>query len=104
MGWAKALSEAHLRDLLTMKRKPQTTKSCIDFEELLARTENDRELMRDLLSIFKEEFPEREKSFARSCGVSGCGPSRLGESLRHFERIAKELTRQLEVHMAEVSG
>jgi two-component system, sensor histidine kinase and response regulator len=29
----------------------------IDFTELLARVENDRELMRDLLQIFKEEFP-----------------------------------------------
>lgn len=28
-----------------------------DLTELLARVENDRELMRDLLSIFKEEFP-----------------------------------------------
>jgi HPt (histidine-containing phosphotransfer) domain-containing protein len=31
--------------------------SLIDFAELLARVENDRELMRDLLLIFKEEFP-----------------------------------------------
>jgi len=29
----------------------------IDFTELLARVENDRELMRELLLIFKEEFP-----------------------------------------------
>ena len=29
----------------------------IDFPELLARVENDREFMRDLLLIFKEEFP-----------------------------------------------
>jgi two-component system, sensor histidine kinase and response regulator len=29
----------------------------IDFAELLARVENDRELIRDLLLIFKEEFP-----------------------------------------------
>jgi len=28
-----------------------------DHEELLARVENDRELLRDLLTIFKEEFP-----------------------------------------------
>ncbi len=35
------------------------TKSAIDMDELLARVENDRELMRDLLSIFKEEFPQR---------------------------------------------
>ncbi len=29
----------------------------MDLNELLARVENDRELMRDLLLIFKEEFP-----------------------------------------------
>jgi|ERR671924_1914514 HPt (histidine-containing phosphotransfer) domain-containing protein len=34
-------------------------KNLIDLEELLERTENDRELMRDLLTIFKEEFPQR---------------------------------------------
>jgi two-component system sensor histidine kinase/response regulator len=31
----------------------------IDLAELLARVENDRELMRELLLIFKEEFPRR---------------------------------------------
>ena len=34
-------------------------RNLIDFDELLERTENDRELMRDLLTIFKGEFPER---------------------------------------------
>ena len=34
-------------------------KKLIDFEELLERTENDRKLMRDLLTIFREEFPQR---------------------------------------------
>ena len=29
----------------------------IDFSELLVRVENDRELMRELLAIFKEDFP-----------------------------------------------
>ena len=33
------------------------TRTYINLEELLARVENDRELMRDLLSIFREEFP-----------------------------------------------
>jgi two-component system, sensor histidine kinase and response regulator len=36
------------------KHMPNTI---IDFTELLGRVENDRELMRDLLLIFKEEFP-----------------------------------------------
>jgi two-component system, sensor histidine kinase and response regulator len=39
-------------------RKREMT-SFIHLEELLERVENDRELMRELLSIFKEEFPQR---------------------------------------------
>ena len=34
-------------------------KYLIDVEELLERTENDKELVRDLLTIFREEFPQR---------------------------------------------
>ena len=37
-------------------------RSLIDFGELLSRVENDRELMRDLLSIFKEEFPRHQRA------------------------------------------
>ena len=50
-------------------------KSGIDFEELLARTENDRELMRDLLSIFKEEFPQR--SHALKAAVESLDAARV---------------------------
>lgn len=32
-------------------------KSAIDFTELLDRVDNDRELLLDLMSIFKQEFP-----------------------------------------------
>lgn len=37
-------------------------KNLIDLGELLERTENDRELMKDLLTIFKEEFPQRHQA------------------------------------------
>jgi len=37
-------------------------KNFIDLEELLKRTENDRELMRDLLTIFQEEFRQRHQA------------------------------------------
>ena len=33
--------------------------SMIDVDELLERVESDRELLRELLSIFKKEFPQR---------------------------------------------
>ncbi len=38
------------------------SRSLIDFAELLTRVENDRELMRDLLSIFKEEFSRHHRA------------------------------------------
>jgi len=41
----------------TQKGEEYMPNAIIDLAELLARVENDRELMRDLLLIFKEEFP-----------------------------------------------
>lgn len=43
-------------------------KNFIDLEELLERTENDRELMRDLLTIFQQEFPQRLQSLREAVG------------------------------------
>ena len=34
-----------------------SNESAIDFPELLSRVDNDRELLLDLMSIFKEDFP-----------------------------------------------
>ncbi|PYU14391.1 MAG: hypothetical protein DMG37_07615 [Acidobacteria bacterium] len=115
-------------------------KNFIDLEELLERTENDRELMRDLLTIFKEEFPQRHQALREAVksvnatqvvmeahalkgmlsnlaaveAATAVGElERLGrknetskflESLSRFEAIAKELSRQVEACMAEVSG
>lgn len=36
----------------------------IDFPELLARVDNDRELLIDLMGIFKEDFPRHMKELA----------------------------------------
>jgi HPt (histidine-containing phosphotransfer) domain-containing protein len=36
-----------------------SSNSAVDLAELLARVENDRELMRDLIAIFKEDFPRQ---------------------------------------------
>ena len=40
-----------------MKENKDSPNSTFDPEELLTRVENDRELLQDLLTIFKEEFP-----------------------------------------------
>jgi HPt (histidine-containing phosphotransfer) domain-containing protein len=42
---------------IAKKAGKELTPLIFDHEELLARVENDRELFRDLLTIFKEEFP-----------------------------------------------
>lgn len=116
------------------------TKNFIDFEELLERTENDRELVRDLLTIFKGEFPQRLQALreavesvntkyvvmeahalkgmlsnlaAVEASAAVAELERLGrnnetskflESFSSFEAVAKELSRQVEACMAEVSG
>jgi len=41
----------------TAKKAKKLTPLIFDHQELLARVENDRELLRDLLTIFKEDFP-----------------------------------------------
>lgn len=115
------------------------TRNLIDFEELLERTENDRELMRDLLTIFKDEFPQRLKALSRAVASRNAASvileahalkgmlsnlaaieaaaavaelerlarsnktSKLLDSFSRFEVIGKELSRQVEACMAEVS-
>lgn len=44
--------------------------SLIDFAELRARVENDRELMRELLLIFKKEFPRHHKALRDAAAAS----------------------------------
>jgi HPt (histidine-containing phosphotransfer) domain-containing protein len=41
-----------------------SNESAIDFPELLARVDNDRELLLDLMSIFKEDFPRHVRELA----------------------------------------
>lgn len=115
------------------------TRNFIDFEELLERAENDRELMRDLLAIFKDEFPQRLQALSHAVASRNAAnvileahalkgmlsnlaaievaaavaeleqfarnneTSKLLDSVPRFEVIAKELSRQVEACMAEVS-
>ena len=114
-------------------------KGNFDFEELLSRVENDRELMRDLLLIFKEEFPlhhqalreavERKEAvrigseahklkgmlsnLAAHEGAEAVAQLELlvrkgettefGEPFAEFDRIAKELVREVDSCLVEVS-
>src|SRR5215469_7235979 len=113
----------------------QMSRSVIDLDELMARVENDRDLMRDLMLIFKEEFPRHEEALREAVasqdasGVVGAAHTlkgmlseaaaaaacleqlgrdgeitKLGEPLAQFEKIAEELTRQIDLCLAEVSA
>ena len=64
-------------------------KNLIDFDELLGRTENDKELMRDLLAIFKEEFPQRLQALRDAVASLNAPPGRSGGA--RFERDASNL-------------
>jgi|SRR5579871_5681869 len=46
--------------------------SMIDFPELLSRVDNDRELLIDLLSIFKEDFPRHVRELADVIAAHDC--------------------------------
>jgi len=48
------------------EREEKMAVSIIDFQELLSRVEGDRELIRDLLSIFKEEFPQHHQALRKA--------------------------------------
>jgi len=116
------------------------TKSAIDLHALLARLENDRELLQDLLSLFKEEFPQRYQALreaaesgdatrvvseahalkgmfanlaAGEAAAASAELERLGrgketakfhQSFANFEKIARELSRQVAAYMDKVSG
>ena len=41
------------------KPKKESSGASVDMAELMARVENDRELIRDLIAIFKEDFPKQ---------------------------------------------
>lgn len=44
----------------------------IDLQELLARVDNDRELLHDLLSIFKEDFPRHLHALQEAVAKEDC--------------------------------
>jgi HPt (histidine-containing phosphotransfer) domain-containing protein len=49
-----------------------SNESAIDFQELLTRVDNDRELLLDLLSIFKEEFPRHLRELSDVIAAHDC--------------------------------
>jgi HPt (histidine-containing phosphotransfer) domain-containing protein len=58
----------------------QPGKPCVGFSELLARMEDDRELVRDLLGIFSEEFPPTLRSLQEAVA---CGDMKKVETAAH---------------------
>lgn len=59
-SWPRLTKNAGPRMEQTAKKTGKKLAPLIfDHQELLARVENDRELLRDLLTIFKEDFPRQ---------------------------------------------
>src|SRR5260370_8812841 len=61
------------------KSKDRTSMPGVNFAELLARVESDRELLRDLLLIFKDDFPRHfqalQEAVSRSASAQGAAVS-----------------------------
>jgi HPt (histidine-containing phosphotransfer) domain-containing protein len=127
-------------DAARWEKGKSMSRSVIDLEELLARVENDRPLMRDLILIFKEEFPRHAEALREAVasqdtsGVAAAAHTlkgmlsnmaageaataaacleRLGRdgeiakfaaSLAQFEKLAEQLTRQLDSCLDEASA
>lgn len=65
--------------------------SCkFDFEELLSRVENDRELLRDLLLIFKEEFPRHHRALREAVGRGDA--NRIAEEAHSLKGMLSNLS------------
>jgi CheY-like chemotaxis protein len=81
----------------TAKKAEKVSSLIFDQEELLARVENDRELIRDLLAIFKEEFP-RQLLALREAVEAGDGDrvATAADTLRACSPISQLLRRPLQ--------
>ena len=68
------LGVRHAREELENMKDPRKDSLCVMFDlgELMARVENDRELLRDLLMISKEELPKHLQAL-REAVMSGDG-------------------------------
>ena len=51
-----------------------------DYQQLLARVDNDRELLHELLKVFKEEFPRHLQALREAVG---CGDGKLVAAAAH---------------------
>ena len=60
---------------------PQT--ASVNLSELLARVDNDRELLRDLLSIFKRDFPDHLEALRNAvAGNTAAEVARISHTLK----------------------
>jgi HPt (histidine-containing phosphotransfer) domain-containing protein len=57
---------------MNMKNSQQNSSPVWNLPELLVRVDNDRELLCDLLAIFKEDFPKTMQSLEAAVGSGDC--------------------------------
>lgn len=66
-----------------MEKQPKASSDCVvDFSELFERADNDRELVQDLLGVFKEDFPRHYDSLKEAV---------VRKDLKQVERVAHTL-------------
>src|SRR5260370_268969 len=70
------------------KSKDRTSMPGVNFAELLARVESDRELLRDLLLIFKDDFPRHFQALQQAVSRS---PSAQVPALSHTLKGMREI-------------
>jgi HPt (histidine-containing phosphotransfer) domain-containing protein len=67
-------------EVTNMNKANGSEASCVNWSELLARVDNDRELLCDLLSILKREFPENLQTLRNAVA---CNDSALAARVSH---------------------
>ena len=61
-----------------------TSEPAVNLDELLARVDNDRELLRDLIVIFKSEFPGQMSALRLATAECEVSAAPLGDGVFRF--------------------
>lgn len=72
------------REMITMNKKEEGVAEAVwNVAELLERVDNDQELLRELLTIFREDFPQTFRSLKAAVNTGDLkGASRLSHTLK----------------------
>ena|SRR5215470_16085926 len=103
----KVVSETTRKAEQMQEMKDSSKGPSLNLTELLSRVDNDRELLRDLLSIFKEDFPRHQQALREAIAtqdakrvtvvshtlkgmLSNLAISRAAAAAGHLEQLARD--------------